>query len=85
MKFILKRYETEVGHKSILVGFDVTTSSGHTRYFETSVPLVEGKNFSENEVCLIAYKALKPQLVTWEESLKGKTALIGREFIPPEE
>jgi hypothetical protein len=87
MKYILKRFESTDYHGK-LVGFEVTIPQGPTRYFEVGVGLPEGQNFSDNEICYLAYKGLKESIDKWvkqEQNGERQSISLGSEFIPPDE
>jgi hypothetical protein len=66
-----------------IVGFTLTnTETDKTDYIEIEVPLSKCKNKSDYEICNIAYKLEKENILKIKRKLMSKSAIIGYEFVP---
>lgn len=65
-----------------VVAFDVESTKGGTKYFETTIPLREGDDLTDAQIADKAFEQVKKNIAKWYSSSVG---VLGNRFSVPEE
>ena len=82
-RYIVKRFEKS--STGIIIAFTVSTKTGASKYFETSVSSEDCLEKSDNEICCVAYYQLKAKIEEGMLEFKEEApTVLGADFIPPD-
>lgn len=86
IRFLIQRFEINNNDNPeyYIVAFNIICDlNSREQYIETTIPIGEVIEKSDNEICELAFNKLKSKIKKIINELENKKFIVGSEFIPP--